>query len=332
MDTIYSKLYKIPNKLAFDNDSEYYYSRKNKVDSLYVDFANKNQAYKTFISILPNKKDYFEYSTEISIPSLETGTYLMMVTTKKDSLSETLPYGYAILNASELTISSSSLANSERFQILHRKTGKPIENAEITLNGISLKTNATGYAINPIKENDRFGYRTIQAVYENDTITEKIYSPYYNKEDKSHKKPKAKVNLFTDRAIYRPGQSVFFKGILVQTKNEKLSVVPNIFINVFVENTNGEEIYSARLKTNEFGSVAGEFTIPKNSLTGDFQIIAEEDEDYKTDEHYNKTTETHPFWDEIDKLENSQARFQVEEYKRPKFEISFELIKDNFIA
>lgn len=65
-------------------------------------------------------------------------------------------------------------------------------------------------------------------------------------------------------------------------------------------------------------------------MTGDYRIFAEEPEDIEKDPAYDKIKKEHPFWDNV-KLEDSESRFKVEEYKRPKFDIVFDPIKDSFV-
>ena len=109
-----------------------------------------------------------------------------------------------------------------------------------------------------------------------DTITEKTY-------------------LFTDRSIYRPGQTVYFKGILVSNngKEKTNSVIPDRKTTVTLYDANGEKADSIVVTTNEFGSYSGKFILPTSLLNGEFTI---------TDENTD-----------------SETRIHVEEYKRPKF-------------
>lgn len=337
IDTIYGALYKIPLKFALDNQHRYnnYNSSRSENDSILIDFTNKNKPYKTFGSILLNKNDTFEYSTEIIVPEMETGMYLLVMSTKKDSLSKKFTHTCAILNASELSVVYSSSENTEKFQVLNRKTGKPIENAILKSDDYTIKTDSNGMANYERTIMAKNNNQNLLVTKAKDTLSQHYYATYYHKpsEIEEDENFRAKVILFTDRAIYRPGQTVYFKGILFQTKRYQKNIVPDMYVNVMAENENGEEIYKARLKTNEFGSFIGEFNIPKNTLTGDFTISVEEDEEkeYKTDEQYNKITKEHPFWDNVD-FEDSETTIKVEEYKRPKFEVTFEPIKENFIV
>jgi len=309
VDTIYATFYKLPQKLFHDNQNNYRYQngKYQNIDSLYIAFANKHKAYKTFTAILPNKQNHFQYSTEIVLPEVETGSYLLVLNTKKDGLNVESTFAYATIQATEMTLLA-DMENIQKSKVYHRKTGKPI--ADVKIN--TYNTN-----------NDNYNYyKTVEVIHEKDTLSANYYN-YHRDNYHYTNEGNAKVKLYTDRAIYRPGQKVFFKGILLQIKNQKTKTIANEYVSIVAEDENGEEIFETKLKTNEYGSFAGDFDIPKGGLTGTFSLEAEEFKD-----PYNDLK----FWDSVNDFENSQINFQVEEYKRPKFEIKFEDIKDNFIV
>ncbi|HJT75195.1 MAG TPA: alpha-2-macroglobulin family protein, partial [Chitinophaga sp.] len=108
------------------------------------------------------------------------------------------------------------------------------------------------------------------------------------------------------RSIYRPGQTVYFKGIVItkdaQTKKSK--AVAGYKTTVFLFNANYEKADSLEVITSGFGSYSGKFTLPENSLNGEFSIK--------------------------DKELNDRAYFSVEEYKRPKFSVEYEPLKGTY--
>ena len=83
--------------------------------------------------------------------------------------------------------------------------------------------------------------------------------------------------IFTDRSIYRPGQTVYFKGILLKSQGAKSEIVPNEFVEVYLDDVNSQEVNMLRLKTNDFGSFSGEFALSAGGLTGEYTIRVEED-------------------------------------------------------
>ena len=104
--------------------------------------------------------------------------------------------------------------------------------------------------------------------------------------------------FFTDRAIYRPGQEIFFKGIVTTQRGKQAEVKPSFKTTVRFYDVNGEQVDSAKVTTDEFGAFHGSFKAPQGVLTGTMRI---------DDEHGGHS-------------------FQVEEYKRPTFEVVFDPI------
>ena len=112
--------------------------------------------------------------------------------------------------------------------------------------------------------------------------------------------------IFLDRAIYRPGQTVYFKVILTKEEERKDVVVPNYPIEIALFDANYKEVATQKLMTNEFGSTQGSFVLPKGLLNGQFRIQVKD----------------YPY--------ENRKYFAVEEYKRPKFEIIFDDLKDEY--
>ncbi len=110
---------------------------------------------------------------------------------------------------------------------------------------------------------------------------------------------KSKLNLFTDRSVYRPGQTVYFKGIAYNSSKDKQQVIKNASYELTLMDANFQKVSTKKFKTNEFGSFAGEFLLPQSGLNGAYQI----------------------------KTENTSLSIWVEEYKRPTFEVNIEMPK-----
>ncbi|RMG78598.1 MAG: alpha-2-macroglobulin, partial [Bacteroidetes bacterium] len=131
---------------------------------------------------------------------------------------------------------------------------------------------------------------------------------FYNYGRGNDPKPYRTVHFFLDRAIYRPGQTIYFKGILVEKSPDGLpKIVPNQPVKVTFRNANYQEVESQTLTTNEFGTINGTFIAPKSGLTGAMSILAS-----------------------VDQNQSSHIGFRVEEYKRPKFQVRFEPVAGSF--
>lgn len=301
------------------------FERTNFLNDSIKNYISKNNIYKSQVYTLKDSKDYFNYTTEVILPNLEIGSYLVII----EGIENINPI-YKIItvsNSSVLAFRNNSISN---YQIFDRKTGKPIENCQVKSKDFDLITNKDGivqFDESSKKDNNYYSYRDITVINKKDTISlSGNYLKSLNDYD-NDKEITAKVNFYLDRAIYRPGQTVYYKGIASQKQNSENKVIPNFLVHIEIEDANYTEIKSFDVTTNEFGSFSGEFVLPKNGLTGNFRVRATEPDDYKNDALYDKIKDEHPIWDNGD-FEDSEIRFSVEEYKRPKFEINFEPIKE----
>ncbi|QOG03709.1 alpha-2-macroglobulin [Flavobacterium sp. MDT1-60] len=326
IDHLKISFYKIDQKtLRKFSDSELIY----KQDSLTAVIIKTQSKIATKDYQLQNKNDYFEYTTEVLLPQLETGSYLVYF--ESDSgLKDKKASAYETMTVSNLSILASQGDNKESFQILDRKTGKPLENVSIKSSYYTLKTDSKGIASYAGSNNHSYN-DYIEFSLENDTILPnrnyiRYNQPYITNE---HKTLNAKVEFYLDRAIYRPGQTVFYKGIAIQKQENKTSIVANTPFTIIVKDVNYQNLKEFEITTNEFGSFSGEFILPKNGLTGNFNIYVKRPEDYTTGDIYTKNKPNESFWKTVI-LESFGINFRVEEYKRPKFKVDFDPKKESF--
>ncbi|MDD2331430.1 MAG: alpha-2-macroglobulin family protein [Candidatus Cloacimonetes bacterium] len=112
--------------------------------------------------------------------------------------------------------------------------------------------------------------------------------------------------LFTDRAIYRPGQTVYLKGVFFSTKASKeTGLLSNRKITAKLEDTKYKVITQKNLVTNEYGTFNCSFTLPLNAQSGTFYVSA------------------------INRSYGSVS-IEVEEYKRPTFEVKLDDPEDSY--
>ena len=276
-------------------------------------FIKKLDPYKNWDHTLRNEHDFQTHTTEISVPKLNNGTYLIFASPKNDN--ET--FAFSTVQVTNLALAETESTKDKIFQIINRNNGKPIENAIVKC---SYRKNYRDKRITETKTSNQFGKISLPKLnvnYNNLNIEvinngDKAYfGDYYV--SRYYKQQQEKVNysafLFTDRSIYRPGQTVYFKAIALKTEKGKSEVIANEKAHAILYNVNGEEVKQLKFKTNEFGSVSGEFIIPNNGLNGQYHI------GFGTDSSYNMGGGTY---------------FSVEEYKRPKFETTFNPIIETF--
>lgn len=264
---------------------------------------------------LPQAGDHNEHSTEFVLEELEKGSYFVHLSGRATAEKE--GYSYAFLEVTDLVFTETNLDEHSLYKVLDRSTGEVVPGARLQFyNDEKLLTDAQTNARGIVKVASRKNFSTgrVLVTKEGDSLSS-FYSNYRSSRD-AKEQPMAKTMLYLDRHIYRPGQTVYFKGVLLKRENSKTSTVPGEFTEVVAEDANGEEIFRKRLQSNKYGSFSGEFTLPKVGITGIFSIYTEEDSDADS-----------PFWnlmlDEGEFLEQ-RVRFSVEEYKRPTFEVSFD--------
>ncbi|MDR0769195.1 MAG: hypothetical protein LBE71_04755 [Dysgonamonadaceae bacterium] len=246
---------------------------------------------------LANEAPYFYSDTTIKIPMKELGNYEYVIFPDENP-------EYIVnqqFSVSRMATIARVTDGKREFMVADLLSGKPVEGASIHLyernnNHLiktqTLRTDANGLALGG-KETDVSGY---QATYQSDTFQIISNVPWLSSSGHNYQDPNQRLNIFTDRSIYRPGQTVYFKGIACETN--EMQVISNLDFTVYLHDANGKNISEMTVKTNEYGSFAGEFVLPQGTLNGQFAI--------RTDRVAGYTS------------------FHVEEYKRPSFDIRFD--------
>ncbi len=317
---LYFHIFKITEKEKFDFARIYN-------DSAKIAFIKKLDLVTTFSQTLKTENDFQQHSTEILIPPFANGNYLIYASTY-ETLNANSLYATSIIQATDIAVIENRQNNSNNYQIVDRNTGKPLVGAKV-----NIKNYNTGKYNAPINENystdnkGQINFRTknhyrnvVLTVNYNEEIA--VFGDYYLNESReiNQETENTFINsfLFTDRSIYRPGQLVYYKGIVLKSLKNKSEVVANEFVEVTLYNVNREIVKSVELKTNDYGSFSGEFILPTTGLTGRYFIEVEEG------------SQESELYDLIDDLNFSSTEILVEEYKRPKFEAKFEPITETY--
>ena len=324
-DSLFLKIFKIPTSFKFENNA---FNRDSVINNLlkYAKYE-KTAAYK-----FPNKNDLFSYSTEILMPKLEKGKYLILFAVDEARFAENQIHNFTFLNVTDLSILHKENGNNDNFQIVNRKTGKPIQDVKIQLEENQVNTDENGNAsILRTKTRNSSDRRTpLQISKGIDSLVIDFFKGYYSEYTKEENETfTGDVKFYMDRAIYRPGQKAYVKAIALQNKNGVKSIVPNLSVYVEVYDAANNTIVERDFQTNEFGSFTFEFDIPKNGITGEYTIEADEPDYPENDELYDAEEEEHLFWDNVD-FNYSETVFSVEEYKRPTFKIEFDETTETF--
>lgn len=267
---------------------------------------------------LPANDDLQEHSCEVKIDALPVGEYYVLT-----SLNKNFDKTKNILAAQLTYISNISyINNGNDFFVLNRSTGQPLNKAKVqawarqynyqTYNYTNVKqanytTDKNGYFQLTNSEVKGYNGNLFEISYQGETLFMDDVAYYYsNTIVEKENKPQTSIFLFTDRSLYRPGQTVYFKGIVISSQKsyKKNEVINDYTTKLHLLNANGEKAGTITCTSNEYGSFNGKFTLPQNSLNGGFTITTENNIGY--------------------------AHIRVEEYKRPKFYVEIETPKDSY--
>lgn len=262
-----------------------------------------------------NLYDYKMHKTSFEINPLPSGIYVAEYNVE-NAIQDNF---YFIVATSRIIFNKkNSQKNIEnQLQLVNRENGTSVSNENLkifeyvdgkTANVFSEKTNESAVFNLPItRDNQYYRHYLVQQPATNDYNLMQVYgNQYYGEHRKIGDENIAQI--FIDRGIYRPGQIVYFKVINTQLVKDKESVSPGVSQKITLNDANGEEISSQKFTTNEFGSYNGSFTLPNGKLNGQFSLEVDSD----------------------DLDDDATKYFRVEEYKRPKFEVTFEPIRSEY--
>ncbi len=307
-----SKVYVEIRKIDYDDYlkilKQYYETKRQE----YQNLMKKSSRVKSYSFDLPKTDDYQTHSTELVLDKLQKGYYLIYLGDNQDIMNARV-FAYQLFNVSDLTLISKQDSGFYEGYVVNSENSEPIANATVYLYKSKdyqnkkpqlvkkSKTDKQGFfkiALN--KNHDYF----IDISYGKDTVHSIDYFYYYKSGYSGYEDYKPEAKIITDRSIYRPGQTVYFKGILMSPRGEDRNVISDYDVNITIRDANYTEIFNKTYKTNDFGSFTGHFVIPKGLLNGTFYIQTE----------YGSVT------------------FQVEEYKRPTFFVTVNAPMEQYLV
>jgi hypothetical protein len=251
--------------------------------------------------------DYMVTSDSIDIAPLERGVYLAEITANND-----VPVERAVFFVSNVMAIRHNLPNNKvRFVAVNATTGEPIAGANIKLTftnkkakDVVLTCDSNGEVVYE-KTDDYF--KNIEVYTADDHFCPSVYgydrsARYYN-----DFKERYTIDTFIDRAIYRPGQTVHVAAIVQHRKDDVTSnAAKDVPLTITLRDVNSQELAKKEVVTDEFGTVATDFVLPATGLTGNYRITIKGND--ATDYCY----------------------FNVEEYKRPTFDVEFDKVKEKY--
>lgn len=260
-------------------------------DGYAFDKADKGDVFAEKVFTLPVLEPYRKGNTTLRMPPLPLGGYVL------EARADTLDAGEMPLRVSDLRLITMSYPRGmARLMAVDAISGKPLPGvclmnlkgdkpATVAVTGSDgeAKVASEGLAkLLPQTDADRW---STPASFHDFLVTERDTEP--------------RLLLLTDRQIYRPGQEVSFKALLYRNFGDNdATAIKGEKVIFIVEDSGGNEIFTAKGRTDAYGCCNMKFTIPKSAATGEYEIYAETED-----------------------VDESKT-FSVEEYKRPTFSIS----------
>ena len=303
-------------RVIASNPDNYNMQRYYSPDEQKISEFTEAKPFREWIVQLPDDGDYQTHAVEIKISELPEGFYTILISNDKDFRYKKEGLAYANTWVSDISYISRRKENGQYdITVLSRTDGTPLKqvSAQVYVEKYDYTkreyiyeksgkytTNSEGYFEIPPSNSD-YTYFFIDFINKKDRLfsDQNFYQYRYN--DYDQQKKVFTTTFFADRAIYRPGQTLYFKGIVLETdRDTKIPVIkPNFTTTVVLYDVNSQKVSEQKLTTNEYGTFNGTFTTPSGSLNGQM---------YLADAY-------------------GSLYFSVEEYKRPKFEVTIDPLK-----
>ena len=303
IDQVYFKVIRLTDALreALPNNN------RQKQIKLY----NQQKPVQTWSQTLSNPGDYRSHETELLIKPLPLGRYILMLSTSPDFSINNEAVALSETYISNLGSWSRGKEENAEVIVYDRQTGAPVAGAEVNFNvqfynrkrrnndsrNSQVITDQNGRVVASFAGGSQVSYSLKK---EKDEL--KLNDRLYIQNDRNRNQGYYNTTFFTDRSIYRPGQTIYFKGIVIYKDTEDMPTIrSNEKVEVVFRDVNNQVVATKAFTTNEFGTFNGSFTAPSAGLLGRMSIVANQ--------------------------VNGRTAVRVEEYKRPKFEVNIDPVE-----
>jgi uncharacterized protein YfaS (alpha-2-macroglobulin family) len=296
-----------------------YDSRQRPFAQRYAKALKAKPAASWAVPVPAHPLDYKTQKLSAAGAALPTGYYLLVLSNQAEKPLEQRAgtvTSYAVLGASELSAVYRREADTGAPQLLllHRQSGAPLAGVQaqasyqyydrkkqksVSRTSDIVRSNSGGEVQLPAPGIGNESQEQLQAVRAwrgTDTLLVPGVGGYYYPSRQPLEPAQRRTFLFTDRAIYRPGQTLYFKGVLAQSVNEKSTLLAGQPVSLRLQDVNGQTVQTLTFTTSEFGSFHGSLVLPTGLLNGEMSLQADD----------------------------GSVSFAVEDYKRPTFAVTFE--------
>lgn len=259
---------------------------------------------------LPATEDFRPHGAEWLLPGQAHGYYAILLGTDADMGTQGNAVNIQQFFVSNLAFSQINRPNlSPVYYAFDRDTGLPIGGAEVqyyksVYDRTHRRSNMEILGSTTSAEDGRFsidlpGQESFSFKISKNDDWLWLDASFSNYRYRDHSQRYREVRFFTDRSIYRPGQQVYLKGLLLTYDENRLpAVATNQTVEVTLYDVNGQKVATRSFRSNEYGTFQGSFMLPSLGLMGTMSVGASQF--------------------------NGRHSVQVEEYKRPTFEVKLD--------
>ncbi|MBN1447491.1 MAG: hypothetical protein JXA28_06140 [Bacteroidetes bacterium] len=309
VERVHFRILRVPSDAVFTQYGGYRSTKEGLVDLFSGDVVQE------WTQDLPKTTDYKQHQVDVRGPALPLGTYVLTMSHDPGFALEENAVAYAWLRVTRLSLLSlSEHAGDMRFWVTDAVSGAPIAGVHVEM--FTQRWESGHYEYKRIRtgtrRTDENGSFSLTAGRQRDGVFFRLshkgdtlaIGQSFHAWERGREQRQRQTMFFTDRAIYRPGQTVHVKGIVLEGTAEQtdFAVVPTTGSTVVLYDANNQKIHEMDVRTNDYGSFNTVFTVPSGVLTGMMSIRNE--------------------WGSV--------QIRVEEYKRPKFEVEFDPPKGTY--
>lgn len=295
-----------PSQINGREDSDVYLRRIGKlVETIRHEFEHSNNGDVLDIT----SESVAEYTDTIRWQAPDLGHYALFfgITTDEPQSEERRKYGwYRLIDVSSLQIMKQYFDGTLYLVVVDAESGRPVPDAVVSayryLESTATRkpfavthTDAEGRAELPIDKEQNHAY-TLRAETADDRFSpdDSYTGGRYRLSTQPEKA--LKLKLYTDRAIYRPGQTVHVGGVAYQQEHWEGRISDGITYQLTMRDANSKEVARQTVKSDDMGVLSADFVLPVGVLPGYFTIGST----------------------------GASVSFKVEEYKRPTFEVGID--------
>ncbi len=248
--------------------------------------------------------DYSAHRTELDLNALPAGGYRLVIASEEDLATENLTFSLVDFQVTDMAVIGVNGEDGDYLQVSDRTTGAPLSDVTVALRRENRRGSYQSAGTRRTDENGTFElpgtdrYVNYQLILTRPDSDDRLVTYQYDYDRTVGERPATDfTTLLTDRPIYRPGQTVRLYGLRYRQDRDRMpTILVDDPVTVILRDANYQEVTRREVTSDAFGRFNLDFELPEGGLTGEFTL----------------------------QTDNGSVGFRVEEYKRPRFEVTLE--------